>query len=168
MDRYFRNAYQYEWRNIGELRGLQLVQNGHNAQTIRFATPTLWCRGGSPFVDLFECNVLTTVTRVTLRRQNVDEQGQLARYEEVSNSATVFATFNSGALIIPNADNAIYTASGGEARLRAVVTATDEVSSALSAVPVSCCPIDGTIACKRLLFLKRYLSKRTYGRCYYK
>lgn len=122
---YFKNTYQYEWRNTEQISSLQLNVNAEADTKISFITPQLFCRGctaaGSGFSDLFEINVKTTVYRTETKRTQILEDGTF-KVEELSNTKSVFKTFKSGPATIPNANTDLYYANSGSAYLRTIRT----------------------------------------------
>lgn len=128
----FKNSYQYVWTDTDELEKVNLYQNAALPLSVTFKTPRLHCKGclssGGGWTTLFEMNVKTTVYREETRKVEMLETG-MYRYETVPNTRTVYATFYSGATNIPNADNAVYYASGGTAYLRRISSSTASKSS---------------------------------------
>ena len=128
----FKNSYQYVWTDTDELEKVNLYQNAALPLSVTFKTPRLHCKGclssGGGWTTLFEMNVKTTVYREETRKVEMLETG-MYRYETVPNTRTVYATFYSGATSIPNADNAVYYASGGTAYLRRISSSTASKSS---------------------------------------
>jgi len=122
----FKNSYQYEWRDTADMTSkVKLYQNAALPLTLSFTTPRLICRGclseGGSWSDLFEMNVKTTVYREEMRLVERAAAG-MHRYEIVPNTRTVYKTFESGATSIPDANNAVYYASGGIAYLRRITS----------------------------------------------
>ena len=108
---YFRNSYRYIWKNTEDIKDLLLYQNAALPVDISFTTPTLFCQGsfGNGWVDLFEMNVKTTIYREETKKKEYLETG-MYHYEPIENTKQVFATFNSGATNIVDADNEVYYA----------------------------------------------------------
>ena len=116
---YFRNSYEYRWSNT---QGIDFLRY-HNIAldvVVSFPTPILSCFGcyGGDWVELFEMNVITRIYRTkTIKKEQLGSG--MYRYED-DGARELYTTFYSGPTSIPDANNEVYYASGGSARLRTI------------------------------------------------
>ena len=110
----FENSYSYEWNeeSLQSMKNLFVELDAEQPHTVEFTVPQLWCWGcyetGVP-TRLFEVNTMTTVTRTTLHNGTPQ-----------AGSTINIASKSSGAVTIPDNNDAVWYGSGQGAYLRTI------------------------------------------------